>query len=374
MATGARRDDAALAAGLGRWIEAHPELVRDLAGGDGGSGASPGVTALSHAQGGLANETVLVDLEPSHPGMVVRLAPLVPTFPEYDLAPQALVQNAVAASGVPAPAPSVMVTDPAWIGSPFLVMPRLAGDIPGPAPFFDPYVRDAGPALQRVMEDQLIDTIAAVHAVDWEAHGLGEVLPGVQLKDALERWASYVAWSSEGDPLPALDQALEWCSRHVPAEREATLLWGDVRLGNLVFDPGRRVTAVLDWDLASIGPREMDLGWHFGLEFMMEALFGRRVPGFPDTAESVARYERESGYEVRDLGWHEVFALVRALAINDRHQRITGDPRRRENPMGGILLARLEAASSEVGMSRRGDDRSVGRVGSGMACREARSP
>jgi aminoglycoside phosphotransferase (APT) family kinase protein len=64
--------------------------------------------------------------------------------------------------------------------------------------------------------------------------------------------------------------------------------------------------------------------------------------------DSLHRYERRTGYEVRDLAWHEVFALVRALAINDRHQRITGDPRRRENPMGDILLARLESASAEA--------------------------
>ena len=93
----------------------------------------------------------------------------------------------------------------------------------------------------------------------------------------------------------------------------------------------------------------MDLGWHLGLEFMMEALFGGRPPGFPGTTETLERYERRSGYEARDLAWHEVFALVRALAINDRHQRITGDERRRENPMGDVLLARLEAASAEVG-------------------------
>jgi aminoglycoside phosphotransferase (APT) family kinase protein len=320
-----------------------------LAGGDGAKGGTPLLTALSHAPGGMANETVLVDLGLSHPGLVVRLPPLEPTFPDYDLGPQALVQNAVAASGVPAPAPSVVVTDPEWIGSPFLVMPRVAGDIPGAAPYFDPYVRDAGPALQRVMHDQLIDTVAAVHAVDWEAHDLGAVLSGGQLSDAVERWSGYVEWSGRGHPLPALSQALEWCGRHVPAEREAVLLWGDVRLGNLVFDSDRRVTAVLDWDLASLGPREMDLGWHLGLEFMMEALFGGRPPGFPGTTGTLERYERRSGYEVRDLAWHEVFALVRALAINDRHQRITGEERRRENPMGDILLARLEAASAEVG-------------------------
>ena len=349
MATGAKRNDAALVQGLGRWVTAHPDLVRDLAGADNGSGGTPSVRALSHAPGGMANETVLVDLGPSHPGMVVRLPPLEATFPDYDLAPQALVQNAVAASGVPAPAPSVMVADEEWIGSPFLVMPRVAGDIPGPAPFFDPYVRDAGPALQRVMHDQLIDVVAAVHAVGWEDSGLGTVLPGTRLRDAVARWVAYVEWSSEGDPLPALVQALDWCGRYVPGERKPVLLWGDVRLGNLVFDAERRVTAVLDWDLACIGPREMDLGWHFGLEFMMEALFGGRLPGFPGIAEALERYERRSGYEAKDLAWHEVFALARALAVNDRHQRITGESRRRENPMGDILLARLEAASSEVG-------------------------
>ena len=74
------------------------------------------------------------------------------------------------------------MSDPEWIGSPFLVMPRVAGDIPGPAPFFDPYVRDAGPVLQRVMHDELIDAVADIHAVDWEAHGLGAVLPGGQLQ------------------------------------------------------------------------------------------------------------------------------------------------------------------------------------------------
>ena len=95
-------------------------------------------------------------------------------------------------------------------------------------------------------------------------------------------------------------------------------------------------------------PREMDLGWHLGLEFMMEALFGGRPPGFPGAAEVLERYERRSGYEVRDLAWHEVFALP-TLAINDRHQRITGDEHRRGNPMGDILLARLEAASGSVG-------------------------
>ena len=225
--------------------------------------------------------------------------------------------------------------------------PASRGDIPGPAPVFDPYVMEAGPGLQRRMSEGLMEVLAATHAVPWEAAGLGGVFPGRSVRDALARWAAYVEWSSQGEPLPALAAALEWCAGHVPAERDAVLLWGDVRLGNLVFDPARRVTAVLDWDLACLGPPEMDLGWHFGLESMMTSLFDRSVPGFPDRAESLAHYERASGYEVgeAELAWHEVFALVRALAINDRHQRITADPRRAGNPMGAILLERVQAAS-----------------------------
>ncbi|HVT42348.1 MAG TPA: phosphotransferase family protein [Acidimicrobiales bacterium] len=345
MATGGERDDDTLREGLARWVSARPELVPGPPVQD---GPAPAVVSIAHAEGGMANETVLVDLGPAHPGIVVRLAPLVPTFPDYELSPQAAVQNAVAAAGVPAPAPTIAVLEEEWIGSPFLAMPRLVGDIPGSAPVFDPYVRDAGPAQQRIMHDGLIDTVAAVHDVDWVASGLGDALPGPTLRHAVERWTAYVDWAAEGEPLPSLAAALDWCARHTPAERAPVLLWGDVRLGNLVFDAARRVTGVLDWDLAAVGPREMDLGWHLGLEFMMETLFGQRVTGFPSAAEAVSRYEDRTGYEARDLGWHEVFALTRALAINDRHQRITGDPRRRDNPMGAVLMARLESASAGV--------------------------
>src|SRR5580704_12556084 len=119
MATGGRRDDAALVRGLARWMAARPDQVPSV---PGEAEAAATIRSIAHADGGQANETVLVDLGPERPGVVVRLPPLEPTFPGDDLAPQAVVQNALAASGVPAPAPSVVVDDPAWIGAPFLAM------------------------------------------------------------------------------------------------------------------------------------------------------------------------------------------------------------------------------------------------------------
>jgi aminoglycoside phosphotransferase (APT) family kinase protein len=348
--SGPSRDDATLIEGISRWVAVEGDLLPGSV-----PGARPlAVTSLTHASAGMANETLMVELGPDHPGIVLRLPPLEPSFVEYDLAPQAFVQDVVAGAGVPAPAPVVMVTDLQWIGTPFLAMPRVQGIIPGPAPVFDEWITGATSDEQRTVHCRFIDTVAAIHQVDWSTPGLAACLVGPTLAEALEYWAGYIEWAGAGSPLPALVEALEWCRRRPPDEdgegsAGPVLLWGDPRLGNLVFDEDRNVRAVLDWDLAAVGPPEMDLGWIFSLDFMMEQLFGRVVPGFMSKAEAVARYEHQSGHSVHDLEWHEVFALVRAVAINDRHERIAAasrDKAPRENPMGEILLTRMKAVGS----------------------------
>jgi aminoglycoside phosphotransferase (APT) family kinase protein len=356
VASGHERKIEDLQAGLDRWLASHGDLV---------PGSPPGGSALrvhelSHATEGLANETLLVDLGPAHPGIVLRLPPLEPSFPVYDLTTQARVQSAVAAAGVPAPAPAVVEVDPVWIGAPFLVMPRVSGQIPGPAPVFDEWIMGLRMEQQRRLHDGMIDTLVALHAVDWQHDGLGGALTGPTLEDALDYWTGYVEWAGDGSPLAALVEGLAWCRVRVPDDGPSVLVWGDARLGNLVFDTELHVHAVLDWELAAIGPPEMDLGWYLGLDAMMDDLFGQRVPGFPSRAETVSRYEAGSGHTVLHLDWHEVFALIRALAINDRQQRVAAAsgqaymggakanmaPRAvREDPLVGVLRARMARAA-----------------------------
>ena len=359
MASGHVRDLPAIAAGLTRWISDHGDLVPGGAPG-GGQGVLPlPISALTHATGGLANETIIVELGPDHPGVAVRLPPLEPTFADYDLATQAAVQQAVAVAGIPAPAPAVAVAEMEWIGTSFLVMPRVHGHIPGPAPVFDQWIMGGTEADQRAIHNGMIETLAAVHAVDFAAHGLDRLLLGPGVSAALDQWGAYVAWAGGDAPLPALTRALAWCREHQPPDGDPdgprpALLWGDPRLGNLVFDDHLAVHAVLDWELASVGPAEMDLGWYFGLDAMMDELFGRRVPGFPARDEALAHYEELSGRTVTNLAWHEIFALVRALAINDRQQRVAAAAGRRyvggdqgaegrEDPLVRVLLARTAA-------------------------------
>ncbi len=97
------------------------------------------------------------------------------------------------------------------------------------------------------------------------------------------------------------------------------MLWGDVRLGNVVFDAATRSPkAVLDWDMASVGPAEMDLAWFLALEAVQTDLTQMTVPGFGTRDEAVAVIEAALARPLVELAWFEIFALVRASAISTR--------------------------------------------------------
>ena len=164
-------------------------------------------------------------------------------------------------------------------------------------------------------------------------------------------WVDYVDWASDGEPAARLAEAAAWCAATMPtSEPPASLAWGDARIGNVLFDDDRSVASVLDWEQASIGPAEMDLAWYLVLDELTTHFVKRTVPGFMTRAEIVERYEAALGRPVRDLEWHEIFALVRSTAINDRQARlaaqsgvdypgVAGD----DNPVLGFIAERIRA-------------------------------
>jgi len=117
------------------------------------------------------------------------------------------------------------------------------------------------------------------------------------------------------------------------------------------LDDGR-VVALLDWELASIGPAEMDLAWYLVLDELVAGFVERTVPGFVDRDASIRFYERALGRQVAHLAWHEIFALARSIAINDRQARLAAAAGTRypgvagdANPMLAILADRITAFS-----------------------------
>jgi aminoglycoside phosphotransferase (APT) family kinase protein len=270
------------------------------------------VGTLRRPAPGFSCETLVVDDE-----VVIRLPPQGEgIFPVYDLAQQAEVQAAVAEAGVPVAGPTRYEPDPSYLGAPFVAMPFVAGPVPDDFTAGDPWLTglpDDG--ARAAVWRSFLDVLPAIHRADGEDLGLRR-----GLGEELVWWDRYLGWATDGTPPPQLADALGWCAEHRPAEEPpAGLLWGDVRLGNVVFDPERRMPrAVLDWDMATLGPAELDLAWFLALEAVQEDLSGTRVPGFGGRDEAVARVEAGLGRPLADLGWYEIFALVRASAVSTR--------------------------------------------------------
>lgn len=312
------RDDAALADGLSEWWDRSFPVDAPVR-----------VESMDRPDSGWSNETLLVTFTGAAAGSgssrcVVRVPPEVPTFPHHDLVAQADVQRALGAAGVPTSTPIAVEDDDRWLGSPFLVMSFEAGRPIGEVACHDPWLAAIGVEEQRKVHERFLTMLAAVHRVDWATAGLGERLRGSgrSVADEVDWWCDYVEWSADGAPTPRLRTLASWCRRTAPdAAAPASLCWGDARFGNVLFDEAGEIASVLDWELASIGPAEMDLAWHLALEAVTASFTRATVPGFLDRDAAIAAYEAALGRPVEHLAWHEVFALVRSVAINERQAR-----------------------------------------------------
>jgi aminoglycoside phosphotransferase (APT) family kinase protein len=341
VTTGGRRELDDIRSGLLAWCAIHrPDVVRH------------GIEALSHPTAGMSNETVIVQCGPladGQPGqrIVVRLPPLYATFPDHDFTAQADVQSAVARLGIPTAQPTVE-RDPGFLGSPFIVMPFVDGDIPGPQSLFDPWLISATDAQRRDAQREMVRILADIGRIDPKSAGLDGILGDVDgtLHTQVDWWCRYLDWAKVDDVLPRVEAIATWCRDNRPPDDPApSLVWGDPRLGNMVMDETRCVRAVLDWELATIGPAEMDLGWYLGLERVLLEVTGMApLSGMVDLDEVARDYEGALGRPLQDLAWHEIFAVFRALVINVRQSAIALEagekyvlPTGEQNPLVKIL-------------------------------------
>lgn len=310
---------------------------------------------------GYSSETILVDLGRSEAGevheerLVLKLPPPGPAiFDLYDFPMQAQVQEAAAASGIPTATPATTEDDTRWLGAPFLVMPAVEGQIVGEAPALDRRLTKADPTSNAAFHARYIDLVADINRIDWRAAGLDGVVPQRDNRAELGYWRDYLGWYAEGqDLVPALTGALDWCEAHRPEDEPSpSLLWGDVRMGNVIVDDDRHPVAVLDWEMATIGAAEHDLAWALALQTMQDALIRRTVPGFLDHDACVQRYESRLGRPVQDLEWYEVLASVRSTAILSRIGYLNeqqGEPNDFpivDNPILDMLKRQIDEAST----------------------------
>ncbi len=284
---------------------------------------------------GMSSETLLFTVQPATGAAehyVARLAPLAsqqfPVFPEYDLELQRRVMQTVGEhTDVPVPEVVTHETDPEWLGSPFLLMRRIDGVVPSDIP---PYTMagwlfDAAPEDQRTLERESVRVLARLHALTPTTHDLAFLERprfGASALDqhlGYQRW--YYDWAREGQHVPLIERTFAALDATRPLEGPTVLNWGDSRIGNMMF-ADFAPAAVLDWEMAALGPAEIDVGWMIFLHRFFENMtHNYGLPCLDDflQRERVAEiYAEESGREVRDLEWYEMFAAQRFAIVSIR--------------------------------------------------------
>ncbi|MGH9016834.1 MAG: phosphotransferase family protein [Acidimicrobiales bacterium] len=329
MGISAARDLDEVRLGFTRWLHQHrPEAPE------------PVVTVTQPATG-LSSETLLLDVDwpgadredpPGQRSLVARLPPDGDgLFPVYDLSAQGRVQEMVADAGLPAVVPLAVELDPSWVGAPFLLMPRIEGQVVrADTPFLRRgWLAEAAAPEQATLHGGFLDLLAGVHRLE-VSDGRFDFVPegparatGTTLGAGLERWTQFLSWAAEGDVPAVFADAVAWCGAHLPRpEPPASLLWGDVQLGNVLVTADMTIAAVLDFEMATVGPAEIDFAWFLVLHRMTVERCGGDLPGFPDRAATIAGYERRLGRLLTELHWYEVFAALRSGAIMVRAARL----------------------------------------------------
>jgi aminoglycoside phosphotransferase (APT) family kinase protein len=135
------------------------------------------------------------------------------------------------------------------------------------------------------------------------------------------RWrATDLPRAYEGRPVPVIERAFDVLSATVPRDGRAVLNWGDSRIGNILyhFQP----VAVLDWEMATGGPTEVDLAWMTFCHAFFQTLSEQYgFPGLPELLrrdQAAATYERLSGHGISNLAWYEAYAALRFAIISVR--------------------------------------------------------
>ena len=290
-------------AALGHWLEANVE-------------GFSGPFELQKFPAGQSNPTYRITAASGE--YVLRRKPLGPLLPSaHAVDREYRLISALHPLEFPVPEPLALCEDESVIGTIFYVMELANGrSYPnGALPDFDPPTRAR-------MYAQLVDTLAELHTIDAERAGLGDFgKPGNYFERQVRRWTRQYR-DSQTDFIPEMERLVAFLPETIPEQSRTAIVHGDYRIDNVLFDGDGTLTAVLDWELATLGDPLADFSY-LAMQWAMPADGGASLAGLdlealgiPGLDEVTRRYSERSGVPAASaLDWYFAYNLFRLAGI-----------------------------------------------------------
>lgn len=295
-------------AALGRWLGEHVPECRG------------GTAVVRQFKGGQSNPTYWVGM--NDVALVVRKKPPGDLLPSaHAVEREYRIMKALAGTGVPVPETLGLCEDKSVIGTPFFVMRYVTGTI-----FWDPTLPEVpSNAARTKVYEEYISALAKLHTVDYAKVGLGDYgKVGGYVARQVDRWSKQYE-ASRTSEIAAMEALMTWLRSKPPASDETTLIHGDYRIDNLMFDgagESPKALAIIDWELSTLGHPVSDLayacmGYHLNLPGR-GGLAGVDVKtlGIPNEQEMVDAYCAKTGRKtIADWPYFMAFGIFRLAAI-----------------------------------------------------------
>jgi aminoglycoside phosphotransferase (APT) family kinase protein len=255
--------------------------------------------------------------------------PLLPTA--HDVLREFRVLNALQDTAVPVPRVYAGCDDSSYIGAPFFLMEYMRGKVIRSATVPSCELSFAVTQNQRrTISEHMIDLLVALQAVDWRALGLEDFgRPDGYIERQVRRWSDQLERTiPKTRPLPVMAKIQQWLSAHMPPAQPPTIVHGDYKLDNVMWDPNGdapQPIALFDWEMSTLGDPLADLGWMVtywsdptdderrrAVVSSMEA-----GGGYYNRPEMIELYERKSGRAMRGLAFYEIFSLFKLAIITE---------------------------------------------------------
>ena len=278
---------------------------------------------------GFSNETLSFQVSYSlnnenlSKGMVLRFYPEgFFVFPDYDIHKQFLIMQKLSAHNIKVPNVLWYEESDEVFGTSFYVMEMAEGDAPSDNPPFhqEGWVADSSEEIREKIWWGWVEEMSKVHQVDIST-GEYEFLNRPELGDnyldqELNYYLNFHEWAMEGEAHPVADQARDWLVANKPVSNQSSIIWGDSRCANIMYLPNGEISAVLDWEMASLGDPCMDLAWGIAIDDCNSKGVGaERLSGFPGPVATIAKWEALTGFSADNFDYFYTLALYKFTVI-----------------------------------------------------------